>query len=153
MKTKLKKYFLPLILLLIVLVITIVTIVVINKLDKINIDNKNNEFEFLVFIEKNTKEEEINKLEKNIQKIANVTNIEFKSKEEWKQEMIDNSDNFAEVFKGLDENPLLDSFTIYIKDICKLDKVVNEIKELDNIENINYGKETIDELIANKCKE
>ncbi len=91
------------------------------------------------------KEEFKNKLE--MMKNNNVEEYKYKSKDEWKLEMKEYSDTFSTALDYLDTNPLLDSVTIYVKDVNLLKETTDEIKQLDYVESADYGEGMAENLV------
>lgn len=106
------------------------------------------ELNIVVYVEKNSSEEDINYLKSTIESINGIDKIEYKSKNEWKLEISDYSSDIGAVFDAYDENPLLDSFIIKVKDVKDLEDITKKIRELENVESANYGEDTVDTIIS-----
>lgn len=106
------------------------------------------ELNIVVYVEKNATEDDINYLKSSISAIEGIDEIKYKSKNEWKLEISDYSTDIGVVFEAYDENPLLDSFIIKVKDVNDLDNITKKIRELDNVESANYGEDTVDTIIS-----
>lgn len=104
----------------------------------------------VVFMNKKTDKQGLEKFEKELSKIDNIASKTFKSKEESKQEMMKESDLFASTMKewSEEENPLKDSYLIKVKDITKIKKTASEIKDLENVEIVDYGEGMIEKLVS-----
>ncbi len=60
----------------------------------------------------------------------------FTSKEDSKNQMIENDPSVEHIFEFLDENPLLDSYYVILKSDEYYNKLINELNEYDFIEDI-----------------
>ena len=60
------------------------------------------------------------------------------------------SDVFKTVLDGWDENesPLKDTFQVKVKDITKIKKTANTIKNMDNVSVVRYGEGYVDKMIT-----
>ena len=90
----------------------------------------------------------MNFLEGKIKGIDGVKNVIPKTKEEWKLEMGEYNSSFSTIFENYEDNPLLDSFVVTVKDIKFIDDVNETILKMDKIESANYGENTINTLIS-----
>ena len=91
-----------------------------------------NELSIVVYVEKNTSDEDINILKKEIENIKNVSKVEYKSKDDWKLEMSEYNNSFGDVFENYEDNPLLDSFVVTVKDTKDLENITEQIRKMDN---------------------
>ena len=129
--------------------ITITLIIVaIAIIASINVQNFTKEIErdltIVVFMDTNTTEED---------KFDNVSNIDtytYKSKVEVKEEMQAESDVFNTVLSNWDEDesPLKDTFQIKVKDVEKIGKTAEKIKNMDNVSVVRYGEGMVEKLIS-----
>ena len=107
-----------------------------------------NELSIVVYLEKTATDDDINYIKSNIEKLKNVDEVTFKSKNEWKLEISEYSAEMGTVFSTYDVNPLLDSFTVTVKDVNDLENITTEIRKMDKIESANYGEDTVDTIIS-----
>ena len=70
------------------------------------------ELTIVAYVKKEAEEENIDKIKTELDRIAEVDKYVFKSKEEWKAEMKNESETLNTTLDYLEENPLLDSFII-----------------------------------------
>ncbi len=56
--------------------------------------------------------------------------------------------SFKLVISNYEENPLLDSFVVTVKNVKKLASITSQIKEMDKVESANYGESAIDTMIS-----
>lgn len=112
------------------------------------IESKN---EVIVFLDEDTSDERINDIQKSLKSIGNIESISFYSKEEAFVHLKESMADSALLFDSMgDDNPLVDSFKIKIKDINFTDETVGEIEKLDNILSIRAPFEFVDILIGLK---
>ena len=110
----------------------------------------------VMFLKGDTTEEDEDKILNELKSIKNIddSSIVFKSKVESANELKKGSDIFAPTVDGWTEetNPLLDSYMFKVKEIEKIDDTVSNVKSLsftkDKINNINYGKDIVHQLIV-----
>lgn len=110
----------------------------------------------VVFLKGDTTSEEVNAIKGELETIENIekSSIIFKSKVESANELKNEDDTFSTTVDGWTEetNPLLDSYMFKVKEIEKIDDTVKDVKKLtlakDKINNINYGKDMVHQLIV-----
>lgn len=108
----------------------------------------------IIYLDNKIELEEINNIKNELLNHENIENITFKSKEEWKDEMMNSSDAFSNILNDLEDNPLSDTFEIKVKDIKFIGKTASYIESLENISNVEYlqrniNNNVIDEFISN----
>ena len=117
-----------------------------------NIENATTKLEselsIVVYLEKSATEEDANFLKSTIEKIESVDEVVYKNKDEWKLEMSEYNSSLGNVFENYENNPLLDSFVVTVKDANKLENVTEKIRELDKIESANYGEDAVNTIIS-----
>lgn len=135
--------------------ITITLIIVgLSIIASLNLKNFTKEIEedvtMVIFLEADTKEEQISTLTVEINNIPNVEEVKFKSKATAKNEMMQESEFFKETMGTWDEkeNPLKDSFLVKVKDITKIKTTAEQIKKMDKVSVVNYGEEMVNNLIS-----
>ena len=89
------------------------------------------ELTIVVYLNKEATEEQQNILKEKLNTMDNVESYVFKSKDEWKLEMKNSSETLNTTLEYLDENPLLDSFIVTVKDVNFLKETSTEILEND----------------------
>ena len=82
------------------------------------------ELTVVVYVNRNVNDEAINMIENQIKEIKEVDKVTYKSKEEWKLEMMNYSDTLNSTLDYLESNPLLDSFTVTVNDVKSLDTII-----------------------------
>lgn len=106
------------------------------------------ELSIIVYVKNAVNEKELKTIEKDIKNIKQVQSVKLKSKEEWKNEMVEYSDTFKTVLDYLGDNPLLDSYIVKVKDVKELEKIAEFIKSIDNVETVKYGESMIGPIIS-----
>ncbi len=101
-----------------------------------------------VYLTEDTSEERIAELTKEFENIDEVSEVVFKSKDEWKAEVSEVDETFKTALDYLDENPLLDSFIIKVDMVEDLTKTAEYIAQTNNVESAKYGEGQIDSLIS-----
>ena len=104
----------------------------------------------VVFLNKDIDKDGLKVFEEELSKIQNIESKKFKSKEESKKEMMEESELFASTMSEWDEedNPLKDSYLIKVKDITQIKKTASEIKDLENVEVVEYGEGMVEKLVS-----
>ena len=106
------------------------------------------ELSIVVYLEQDANESDANFLESTIKKLDNVEKVEYKSKDEWKQEMSQYNDSFGTIFEKYETNPLLDSFTVTVKNADSLNNVAEKIRDMDKVESANYGEDAVSTILS-----
>lgn len=110
--------------------------------------NLESELSIVVYLEKSATEDDVNFLKSTISKLNDVDTVVYKSKNEWKLEMSEYNSSISTVFENYEDNPLLDSFVVTVKDVKSLDKITESIRKMDKIESANYGEDTVDTIVS-----
>ena len=106
------------------------------------------ELTIVVYAKNDTTDEQLKSIENKIKNINAVADVKAKSKEEWRLEMQSYSDTLNTTLDYLEENPLLDSFIVTVKNVDDLKPTALEIKKIDNIESANYGEGMVEDIIS-----
>lgn len=118
----------------------------------VNIENATksieDELNIVVYLAKDVTEEEINNIESDIKSQKNVEEVTFKSKAEWKMEMSEYDDTFETVLNYLDENPLMDSLIVKVKEVKHLTDTAEYIKTISKVDTVKYGEGMVDTLVS-----
>lgn len=135
--------------------ITITLIVVaVSMIISNNVDNASEEImtstTVVIWIEKTATKEDIDNLKKEINNTGNVSSLEFKSKQEFAQELKEQEDKFAPtVDSWTDEtNPLMDSYKLKVKDIEIIKDTVKQIEKVDCVNSVDYGQTIVDQVVT-----
>lgn len=106
------------------------------------------ELTIVVYLNKEATEEQQNILKDKLNKMDNVESYVFKSKDEWKLEMKNSSETLNTTLEYLEENPLLDSFIVTVKDVNLLKETSTEILENEFVSSADYGEGMTENLVA-----
>ena len=135
--------------------ITITLIIVaIAIIASLNVQNFTKEIErdltIVVFMDSETTEKDIEKTKERLDRVANIDSYTYKSKVEVKEEMQAESDVFNTVLSNWDEDesPLKDTFQVKVKDVEKIGKTADKIKNMDNVSVVRYGEGMVEKLIS-----
>lgn len=101
----------------------------------------------VVYLKEDVTEEQTKTIEEEIKKLRNYESLIYKSKDDWKQEMIDSSEELGTTLGYLDTNPLLDSITVKVTDIKSLSYVASAIRAMEGVKSAKYGEESVDKLV------
>ena len=118
----------------------------------LNVDNATkmveNELTVVVYLKKDVTDDVVSNIKADLKNQGNISEMTYKSKDEWKSEMSEYDDAFKTVLDYLDENPLLDSFVIKVKDVKKLKETSEYIKTLDGVDTVKYGEGMVETVIS-----
>lgn len=106
-----------------------------------------NELTIVVYLDRETSNEDALALEPVLKKINNVSDVTFKGKDEWKFEMQNYSESLNTTLSYLKENPLLDSYIVKVKNVKQLKKTSEEIKKIESVRSAEYGEGMVEQLI------
>ena len=135
--------------------ITITLIIVaLSIIASLNVQNFTKEIEkdmtIVAFIDNDAKEDEIEKLKEEVDKLTNVDTYTYQTKVEVKEQMKEESEIFKTVLDNWDEDesPLKDSLQIKVKDIEKISNTAERIRKIENISVVRYGENMVDKMIS-----
>lgn len=112
------------------------------------IENFENELNIVVYLASDVTEERILELEEEFSDLDYVESVVSITKDEWKAEMIAEDEVFENILNYLDENPLVDSFTIKVTDVTKLDGVADYISQTNDVDTVKHGEGMIDVVLS-----
>ena len=94
----------------------------------------------VIYVNSSATDSEIKNIENKLKDIDLVDNdsIRYQSKEEVKEEMMENNDTFKNLMKDWDNNPLQSVYIIKVIDDTKIQEVVKEIESIDKVEVVKY---------------
>lgn len=103
----------------------------------------------VIFLKSEVTKTEIYDIEKQIRATNNVEELVFVSKEESAATLKKDNSAFEVIVDNWTEetNPLLDSYKLKVKDIESLKETAEKIKNINGVNNVNYGEDMIDQLI------
>ena len=111
--------------------------------------NIEKELTIVIFMDKDTKADEISKTKEDLMKVSNVLDVTYMSKEDIKNEF-KNDEKWAEIVETLSdkENPFQDAFEVKVKDVKEINETVTTIKNMDKVEMVKYGESSVNELVS-----
>lgn len=106
------------------------------------------ELSIVVYLNEDVSTETENEIYSNISGLDGVEKATLKTKEEWKEEIQSYSSELDATLSYLEDNPLLDSVIVKVKDINSISYVASIIRNYDGVKSAQYGEETVDKMIA-----
>ncbi len=106
------------------------------------------ELTIVAYVKKEATEENVEELKKELNSMSEVENFNFKSKEEWKAEMKNESETLNATLDYLETNPLLDSFVITVKDVKDLKTTTERIRKYDFVSSAEYGEGMVENIVG-----
>ena len=106
------------------------------------------ELTIIVYLDHNATDEDVENITADLKSQKNIDSIEFISKEKRKIKASKYDEEFGNLLNYMEENPLLDSFVIKVKNIKKMDKTADYIKTLNKIDSVKYGKSAVETYIS-----
>ena len=106
------------------------------------------ELSIVVYLNEDVSTETENEIYSNISGLDGVEKATLKTKEEWKKEIQSYSSELDVTLSYLEDNPLLDSVIVKVKDINSISYVASIIRNYDGVKSAQYGEETVDKMIA-----
>ena len=106
------------------------------------------ELTIVVYLDKETTEEQKTEIQNDLKTMDNVDNFQLKTKEEWKAEMKQESDTLETTLDYLEENPLLDSIIVTVKNVDDLSETADKLREYDFVSSAEYGEGMVENIIG-----
>lgn len=106
------------------------------------------ELSIVVYLNEDVSAEMENEIFSNISGLEGVEKATLKTKEEWKKEIQSYSSELDATLSYLEDNPLLDSVIVKVKNINSISYVASIIRNYDGVKSALYGEETVDKMIA-----
>ena len=129
-------------------------IVAVSLIGSYNVENFtkliSDDFTIVAFIENSADEAKETEIREKLEKIGNIESINYNSKKDIAEEMKQSSETFNSVISSWseDENPLNDTYLIKVKDLEKIDKTAEKIKNIEGIEIVKYGEGMVDSMVT-----
>ncbi len=106
------------------------------------------ELTVVAYVKKEATSDDTDRLKEELGKMDEVDNYTFKSKEEWKAEMKNESEALNATLDYLENNPLLDSFVITVKDVNDLKEITERIRKYEFISSADYGEGMVENIVG-----
>jgi len=109
-----------------------------------------NDLTIVTFVKKDTEDEKIDELKKNLETIPNIKDITYLSKDDVKEQMKSENETFAKIMDEWEEgeNPLQAYFIITVDDIENIGETASTIKNLESVDIVKYGEGMVEDLIS-----
>ena len=102
----------------------------------------------MVFVDDNATTMQTKQLGERIEALDNVKKAEFVPKEAALKEQLEQLGGAADLFDGLDKNPLPDAYKVTLRDMDQFDQTVVKLKALDNVLRVRENAELAAKLQA-----
>ena len=104
----------------------------------------------VVFLDGKSYENDLSRIKSSIERLDNVEEITFKSKQEYAKEIKNMDDRFSLIVDSWTDTtiPLLDSYEVKVKNIEKIKDTADKIKKMDKVSSVNFGEEYIESVIT-----
>ncbi len=110
------------------------------------LDNIESQNVIMVYVQDGTTDDNIKKLEMDINSMENVQSCVFVSKEEAFKAQLEDMGSDAELLNDM-ENPLPDAFKVSVKDMANFDQTVAELRAAQHIETVRENGDVADKLV------
>jgi len=134
----------------ITLIVVALSIVLSYNVEKMT-EHVSSNISIVVFLDKEFDyKKQKDEFEKKINDVGNINEFKYKSKSEYAEETKEMDDKFSVIVDSWTEenNPLLDSYEITVKDIELIDDTAAKIKKIDGVNTVNYGEEYISSVVT-----
>lgn len=104
----------------------------------------------VAFLKRDITEEQIQEVNAKINNLPYIDHIEYKSKMELSEEMMNSSDVFKSVMQDWDENstPIQATYQVKVSDINEIKYVADEIAKLEGVDIVKYGEGMVEQLVS-----
>lgn len=99
-----------------------------------------------IYLKEDTKQEDSDAAQKQIEAMDGVEKVEFVSKDDALSTLKDKWGENAYLLDNLPQNPLPNSFNVYVADKDAANKVATEAKKLKQVDDVVYYQETLEKL-------
>ena len=104
----------------------------------------------VVFLNSDTVDGDFARIESAIRAVGNIDKLTFKTKQEAAEEASGWGSDLEAIFGEIsdEDNPLMASFEIKVKDLDKISDTADKIGKIDQVNRVDYGKKTVEQLIV-----
>ena len=104
----------------------------------------------MVYVKKDTTDEELKEMENQINALGNIQKVEFVAKEDaWAEQLETMEDAQAEFFTKVSSDiPLPDAYKVTVADLTQFDGTVDDLNQLDHVEIVRQNKDLAQKLVA-----
>lgn len=131
-----------------VLIILGIVLILILSLNNIVMDVKERFDEVQIFLQDDITPYQLESIENKLKDSDKVSSVVFKSKDEALEDMKNDWGDDGDLLNGLETNPLPNTLIVKLKDIEYADTVVNSIKDMVGIDEIQYNQDIMEKLIV-----
>lgn len=108
-----------------------------------------NDIEVRVFIERTADESQVEQLGDDIEAINEVASVEYSSKDEELEGLVDSLGDEGKAFELFDQtNPLNDVFVIDPFSPSAADSIASDVRELKFVDEVDYGEEVVQRIFT-----
>lgn len=103
----------------------------------------------VVFVDRKADEKKVAAIKQRLDNLSNVSAIEYKTKQQLRDEMKISSSILESTMKDWSEedNPLKDTFQVKVEDIKEIGDTAEKIKAIDGVDSINYGETMVNRFL------
>ena len=112
------------------------------------LDNIESQNVVMVYVQDGVSDEDTSKMGNEIKVMENVEDCIFVPKEDAFQAQLESMGDDAVLLDGLEENPLPDAYKVVVADLTQFDTTVNQLKALQNVENVRENSDLADKLVS-----
>lgn len=91
-------------------------------------------------------QDQIDKIEQDIQNVSNVASVKFSSKDDELELMIQEKGEAFSLYRG-QENPLANAFFVEVKDSSKIEDTATHIEDIEGVSSVAYGGSSVTRLV------
>lgn len=104
----------------------------------------------MVYVEKDTTDEQLKEMENQIHALGNIKDVEFVSKEDaWEEQLATMGDAEAEFFNDVSSDiPLPDAYKVTVENLDYFDDTVKDLNGLDHVDIIRENKDLAQRLVS-----
>lgn len=86
----------------------------------------------------------------SIRKLDNIESVEFESKVQIMEEMMESSETFKNIMQNWDEttSPIQDTYLVKVKDINDIADTAKKIEKIDGVDIVKYGEGMVEQLVS-----
>ena len=106
------------------------------------------ELSIVVYLDSDITEEEIENIRADIDSQDNVSEVTFKIKTEWIEEMCAYDDTFETVLNYLYEYPLMDSFILKVENVEHLSETAEYVSSIEGVDTVKYGEGMVENIVS-----
>ncbi|MGM8215220.1 permease-like cell division protein FtsX [Bacillaceae bacterium W0354] len=112
-------------------------------------ENIENEVQLNVYIDLLADEAEIAELGEKIEAIPEVVSVQFSSKDEELDKLIESLGEGGELWELFEQsNPLNDAYIVKTKEATQYKGVAAKVSQMDSVDEVNYREDTVDSLLV-----